>query len=250
MLYTNVTLNYRYVRLNKRDSHKISDTVSDYVPIFGMVWSVFFFSSRRRHTRCSRDWSSDVCSSDLVQQLHVLAGFAEPDVYRDLLELGNRHAVLPAKALHQRRDRLSPVFFLQSAFHRPLRLIVYLYLSSVALQCRQLRIFEPSGKIVWPTRVCLPQLGQTIITLEALMLPSFSMIPPFTFFEGLGRVWRLMMPTCSTTTVFFWPLTQRTRPLFPASLPRSEEHTSELQSRLHLVCRLLLVKKNSTVRPI
>src|SRR5256884_3722013 len=26
----------------------------------------FFFSSRRRHTRCSRDWSSDVCSSDLV----------------------------------------------------------------------------------------------------------------------------------------------------------------------------------------
>src|SRR2546422_8470622 len=35
---------------------------------------VFFFSSRRRHTRCSRDWSSDVCSSDLlieeVKQLH------------------------------------------------------------------------------------------------------------------------------------------------------------------------------------
>src|SRR3989449_7245136 len=28
----------------------------------------FFFSSRRRHTRCSRDWSSDVCSSDLGGQ--------------------------------------------------------------------------------------------------------------------------------------------------------------------------------------
>src|SRR3989442_10998734 len=26
----------------------------------------FFFSSRRRHTRCGRDWSSDVCSSDLI----------------------------------------------------------------------------------------------------------------------------------------------------------------------------------------
>src|SRR5205809_5682113 len=26
----------------------------------------FFFSSRRRHTSCSRDWSSDVCSSDLL----------------------------------------------------------------------------------------------------------------------------------------------------------------------------------------
>src|SRR5690554_4334076 len=28
----------------------------------------FFFSSRRRHTRCGRDWSSDVCSSDLAPQ--------------------------------------------------------------------------------------------------------------------------------------------------------------------------------------
>src|SRR2546429_3235112 len=32
----------------------------------GYVWGFFFFSSRRRHTRCSRDWSSDVCSSDLA----------------------------------------------------------------------------------------------------------------------------------------------------------------------------------------
>src|SRR5690606_40174365 len=28
----------------------------------------FFFSSRRRHTRFSRDWSSDVCSSDLPRR--------------------------------------------------------------------------------------------------------------------------------------------------------------------------------------
>src|SRR5699024_11952661 len=27
----------------------------------------FFFSSRRRHTRSKRDWSSDVCSSDLLR---------------------------------------------------------------------------------------------------------------------------------------------------------------------------------------
>src|SRR2546429_6585245 len=31
--------------------------------------SFFFFSSRRRHTRCSRDWSSDVCSSDLLLEV-------------------------------------------------------------------------------------------------------------------------------------------------------------------------------------
>src|SRR2546422_8064089 len=34
--------------------------------LFICVSLFFFFSSRRRHTRCSRDWSSDVCSSDLV----------------------------------------------------------------------------------------------------------------------------------------------------------------------------------------
>src|SRR2546422_7052645 len=34
-------------------------------------------------------------------------------------------------------------------------------------------------------------------------------------------------------------------PVQPAAQGRSEEHTSELQSRLHLVCRLLLEKKNT-----
>src|SRR5690606_40952424 len=32
-----------------------------------------FFSSRRRHTRFSRDWSSDVCSSDLTSVLLMVA---------------------------------------------------------------------------------------------------------------------------------------------------------------------------------
>src|ERR1035441_10945348 len=35
----------------------ISDLILDFC---------FFFSSRRRHTRCLSDWSSDVCSSDLI----------------------------------------------------------------------------------------------------------------------------------------------------------------------------------------
>src|SRR5262245_65156436 len=33
--------------------------------IFSLLF-IFFFSSRRRHTRCLSDWSSDVCSSDLT----------------------------------------------------------------------------------------------------------------------------------------------------------------------------------------
>src|SRR5687768_17742350 len=43
--------------------------------------SIFFFSSRRRHTRCSRDWSSDVCSSDLQ------------NLFTDFLEHGHRYNV-------------------------------------------------------------------------------------------------------------------------------------------------------------
>src|SRR3989440_7804035 len=31
-----------------------------------LLFRFFFFSSRRRHTRSDRDWSSDVCSSDLL----------------------------------------------------------------------------------------------------------------------------------------------------------------------------------------
>src|SRR5690606_39296991 len=40
----------------------------------------FFFSSRRRHTSFSRDWSSDVCSSDLYgpQQLPAYAAGQDP----------------------------------------------------------------------------------------------------------------------------------------------------------------------------
>src|SRR5690606_39749924 len=36
----------------------------------------FFFSSRRRHTRFSRDWSSDVCSSDLQRWMMMYLDLA------------------------------------------------------------------------------------------------------------------------------------------------------------------------------
>src|SRR5256884_2879863 len=50
----------------------------------------FFFSSRRRHTRCSRDWSSDVCSSDLVNLAHDLKLLA---VRGRVIVIGNRGEV-------------------------------------------------------------------------------------------------------------------------------------------------------------
>src|SRR2546429_3360695 len=55
------------------------------------VDTCFFFSSRRRHTRCSRDWSSDVCSSDLRRL-----------IIKDLTSIGleveaGHHEVAPAQ---------------------------------------------------------------------------------------------------------------------------------------------------------
>src|SRR5256884_7146920 len=61
----------------------------------------FFFSSRRRHTRCSRDWSSDVCSSDLKIQ-------------QDYVDDPNMHTVT-AGALHGLLESLDP----QSSYLTP-----------------------------------------------------------------------------------------------------------------------------------
>src|SRR5690348_17885730 len=41
----------------------------------GVSWCFFFFSSRRRHTRWTGDWSSDVCSSDLEGALRAIFDF-------------------------------------------------------------------------------------------------------------------------------------------------------------------------------
>src|SRR5262245_64135252 len=48
--------------------------------------SSFFFSSRRRHTRCLSDWSSDVCSSDLAFGL-VFMAFHDKWLVHDLQQL-------------------------------------------------------------------------------------------------------------------------------------------------------------------
>src|SRR3712207_8803194 len=54
--------------------------------LIGRVRLFFFFSSRRRHTRYWRDWSSDVCSSDLDDGFQVL--FTAYPVLCSYLDLG------------------------------------------------------------------------------------------------------------------------------------------------------------------
>src|SRR5690606_32034213 len=57
--------------------------------LFVLSLSFLFFSSRRRHTRFSRDWSSDVCSSDLIgfTGASIGAGTVGPIVIGGIIEL-------------------------------------------------------------------------------------------------------------------------------------------------------------------
>src|SRR4051794_41206892 len=63
---------------------------------------LFFFSSRRRHTRWTGDWSSDVCSSDLLMHLGVAAG---PEPVPRPLELAHQLAVVVDLAVLDDDDR-------------------------------------------------------------------------------------------------------------------------------------------------
>src|SRR5690606_3278205 len=60
----------------------------------------FFFSSRRRHTRFSRDWSSDVCSSDLHALRQPVDLVAVHDGVRPLLDPALLERVLSAAWRH------------------------------------------------------------------------------------------------------------------------------------------------------
>src|SRR3712207_7046799 len=114
---------------------------------------MLFFASRRRHTRYWRDWSSDVCSSDLARL----------------------HQVSPTAATTA-TARATPA-------------------TTLATRCSPL------------SRVLVRVACTTSSAVSAAMIGGGS---------------------CS-----------------PTSWARSEEHTSELQSRQYLVCRLLLEKKKN-----
>src|SRR2546422_7255560 len=76
--------------------------------------------------------------------------------------------------------------------------------------------------------------------------------PPYTrrpttrlaYWTGILRCPSCMSTTEAVTATMSSTITRKTKSLSSPVEMRSEEHTSELQSRLHLVCRLLLEKKN------
>src|SRR5256884_294655 len=131
--------------------------------------SLFFFSSRRRHTRCSRDWSSDVCSSDLQPALEV-SGIVDllairksdkaiqSDIHADLLgRLRQRHTVpLDGKThvpvIHVPLDRNG----LDLTLHRPVQ---FDFDEASALDT-QFAVFEQSAAIA------VGRKGDTVVPPE------------------------------------------------------------------------------------
>src|SRR5206468_5103914 len=62
-----------------------------------LLFFFFFFSSRRRHTRSDRDWSSDVCSSDLEPGHFIGKGYLKISFDRVILPYGD--LPVPAKVI-------------------------------------------------------------------------------------------------------------------------------------------------------
>src|SRR5205085_3866884 len=87
---------------------------------------LFFFSSRRRHTRFDCDWSSDVCSSDLGTGLLasmveealgelVFRGLITADSFTGLRALLTPLSKTTSRAVENRRRRRKPVYSMDEA---------------------------------------------------------------------------------------------------------------------------------------
>src|SRR3712207_5483157 len=178
---------------------------------------LFFFSSRRRHTRYWRDWSSDVCSSDLdaweVQgrgelQLAVLVELMRREGFE--LTVGQPRVVT--------RE-------IDGRVHEPVeRLTVDIPEDYVGVVTQLIALRK--GRMEQ-----MVNHGTGWVRMEYLV-PARSLIGFRTEFLTETRGTGLLHHVFDGYEPWVGEL--RTR--------RSEEHTSELQSRQYLVCRLLLEK--------
>src|SRR2546422_9725714 len=106
--------------------------------------------------------------------------------------------------------------------------------------------------VIWQTSVISSFVHRSLFFFFFLMIrrpPRSTLFPYTTLFRsligepGVGKsrlVWELTRKAAGDG----WQMHEA------ACVSRSEEHTSELQSRLHLVCRLLLEKKKKDADPL
>src|SRR2546426_4487843 len=189
----------------------------------------FFFSSRRRHTRLQGDWSSDVCSSDLVKdggKVGVGQRLVEWDPYSlsILTEVGGRAAfgdIMEGVTMKEELDEVTGlsrkvIIDHPGASYRP-RISIKDEASKTAKvpgTNAVARYMLPVGAHIFVEK------GQTVHPGDVLAKIPRETTKTKDITGGLPRV------------------AERVE-----ARKRSEEHTSELQSPCNLVCRLLLEKK-------
>src|SRR3989454_5093389 len=168
----------------------------------------FFFSSRRRHTRLQGDWSSDVCSSDLVAFDDQTADRLKEDVARQR-QAGLRCDWLDGGEVRERWPGAAP-------------------------ECLG-ALFAPEDGAVDPqavARACLADARRLGAAFQPEKIERLQI--------ANGRTTGVISPRGVTAAAHVVIAAGVWSPQIGS---RSEEHTSELQSPCNLVCRLLLEKK-------
>src|SRR5690625_491501 len=189
--------------------------------------TLFFFSSRRRHTRWPRDWSSDVCSSDLSTYFELNGTKVTKRDYDDFIadEIGTPADIRKAMQLWG-IVHLSP---------GELRQEILSIAGDVTLQ--QVADAHPD---VAPA-LELVEDGDLTKTRKNLDREIRAISPQKTELQNRIDENQHALDTLDKPE----NIVDLEQAVTKAEASRSEEHTSELQSRGHLVCRLLLEKKNT-----
>src|SRR5687768_13433268 len=136
---------------------------------------IFFFSSRRRHTRCSRDWSSDVCSSDL---------FDLPEAEQELI--GGYHTEYSGMKL---------LLFLVAEFLHMITasfLIVILFLGGWHLPWITGTTNEDVGWVTALLRIGV-LYAKIFFVIVFFMMVRWSW-PRFRFDQLMNLAWKIMLP--------------------------------------------------------
>src|SRR2546426_11220260 len=181
---------------------------------------LFFFSSRRRHTRLQGDWSSDVCSSDL--------GAAGDRLTETGIAVGTPAYMSPEQATAERDlDARSDIYSLGCVLYE--MLAGEPPYTGPSAQAVLAKCFSEPIPHIRTVRESVPEAIEEAVSKALAKTPADRFATAAQFTAAL-QAWSVGAPSGAR---------RRARRL----LVRSEEHTSELQSPCNLVCRLLLEKK-------